>query len=210
MENDPSRAFAVPSCAAMRDVARVAPPVFSLAGASDVLAVSPIAIHESGHVVVSRFLGLPLGGATITPTDDYGGLVFGPGADSLNVTRASLREEAQSQCDGAMDLVPPAGCRRDSTSAWFVYAQSQILGLTAGFAAEEQAGFSRDLEAQSTDMEIARIYAQTIVLSDDAVLSFVVACRIDATQILESKAIYDAELRRRARMASMIARTKSA
>jgi hypothetical protein len=83
-----------------------------------------------------------------------------------------------------MDLLPPAGCRRDSTSSWWVYAQSQILGLMSGFAAEELAGFSRDLEEQSTDMEIARIYARTIVLSDEAVLSFVAACRADAIKIL--------------------------
>jgi len=70
------------------------------------LLASAIAIHESGHTIVSRFLGLPLGGATISPTDEYGGLTFAPGADSLNVTRASLREEAQSQCDGAMELLP--------------------------------------------------------------------------------------------------------
>jgi hypothetical protein len=54
----------------------------------------------------------------------------------------------------------------------------------AGFAAEELAGFSRDLEAQSTDVEIARIYARTIVLSEGAVLSFVAACRADAIKIL--------------------------
>jgi hypothetical protein len=180
MRNDSSRA-AVPSCR-LRDVA-VARPLMSWR-AGDVLAVSPIAIHESGHTIVSRWLGLPLGGATIVQTDEYGGLVFGPGADSLNVTRTSLREEAQLQCDGAMELLPPAGCRRDSTSSWWVYAQSQILGLMAGFAAEELAGFSRDLEAQSTDIEIARIYARTIVLSEDAGLSFLAACRADAIKIL--------------------------
>jgi hypothetical protein len=224
----------------LRDDAAGARPVMSCeAGA--VLAVSPIAIHESGHTIVSRFLGLPLGGVTIVPTDEYGGLTFGPGADSLNVTRASLREEAQHQCDGAMELLPPAGERRNSTTTWWVYAQSQILGLMAGFAAEEQAGFRRDLEAQSTDMEIARIYARMIVLSDDAVPSFVESCRADAIKILrehwlavtdvalaldekqtldgveidaiiyqaESKALHDAELRRRARMSAMILKAKS-
>jgi len=150
------------------------------------LLASAIAIHESGHTIVSRFLGLPLGGATISPTDEYGGLTFAPGADSLNVTRASLREEAQSQCDGAMELLPPAGCRRDSTSSWLVYAQSQISSLMAGFAAEEQAGFSRDLESQSTDVEIARIYGRTCVISDDGVASFMAACRADAIQILKA------------------------
>jgi len=179
MENNSSRAR--PSC--LRD--RAAPVrAFDSFGTGGLLAVSPIAIHEAGHATVSRFLGLPLGGVTIVATDEYGGLTFAPGADSLHVTRAALREEAQSQCDGAMDLVPPAGCRRDSTSSWWVYAQSQIIGLMAGFAAEELAGFSRDLEAQSTEVEIARIYARTIVLSEGAVLSFVAACRADSIKIL--------------------------
>jgi hypothetical protein len=156
-------------------------------GADAVLAVSPIAIHESGHAIVSRWLGLPIGGATIMAADDddYGGITFGPGADRLNVTRASLREEAQRQCDGATELLPPAGERRDSTTTWWVYAQSQILGLMAGFAAEELAGLSRDLEAQSTDMEIARIYGRTCFGSEDGVASFMAACRADATKILK-------------------------
>jgi hypothetical protein len=239
MENNPSLASDAPSCASLRDVAAPARPCLS-SGTGGLLAVSAIAYHEAAHCVVARYLGTPIGGATIVATYEYGGITFGPGVDSINVTRASLREEAQSQCDGAMDLVPPAGCRRESTSSWLVYAQSQILGLTAGFAAEELAGFSRDLEAQSTDMEIARIYARTIVLSEDAVLSFVSSCRADAVKILrdhwlavtdvalalderqtltgdeidtiiyaaESKATHDAELRRRARMAAMIAKAK--
>ena len=238
MENDPSLASDAPSCASLRDVAAPARAPLDTGG----LLASAIAIHEAGHAIVSRFLGLPLGGATIVPTGEYGGLTFGPGEDSLNVTRASLREEAQHQCDGAMELLPPAGCRRDSTSSWLVYAQSQILGLMAGFAAEELAGFSRDLEAQSTDVEIARIYGRTCFVSEDGVTSFLAACRADAIKILrdhwlavmdvavaldgkqalsgieidaiiieaEQRAVHVAELQRRARMAAMTAKAKSA
>ena len=230
----------VPFPPSLRDAAP-ARPCFS-PGTGGLLAVSPIAWHEAGHAIVSRWLGLPLGGITIIPTDEYGGITFGPEADCLNVTRAALREEAQHQCDGAMELLPPAGCRRDSTSSWLVYAQSQILGLMAGFAAEELAGFSRDLEAQSTDYAVAKMYARSIVMSDEAVPSFVESCRADAMKSLkdhwqavtdvamalderktltgadidtiifaaEGRASHDAELRRRARMAAMIARTKSA
>jgi hypothetical protein len=239
MENDSSRAFAVPSCTVMRDVAAAARPCLS-SGTGSSLA-SAISYHESGHTIVSRFLGLPLGDVTIVPTDEYGGLTFGPGADSLNVTRASLREEAQHQCEWAMELLPPAGKRRDSTTTWWVYAQSQILGLMAGFGAEELAGFSRDLEGKSIDVEIARIYARTIVLSDEAVPSFIASCRTDAMKILkahwlavtdaaialderqtldgveidaiiyqaEGKASHEAELRRRERMSAMIEKAKA-
>jgi hypothetical protein len=84
-----------------------------------------------------------------------------------------------------MELLPPAGERRDSTTTWWVYAQSQILGLMAGFAAEELAGLSRDLELQSTDAEIARIYGRTCFGSEDGVASFMAACRADATKILK-------------------------
>jgi hypothetical protein len=80
--NDPSRARIVPSCA-VRDRAAAPTPFTSLEGVGGVLA-SAIAYHESGHAVVSRFLGLPLGGATIVATDDYGGLTFAPGAYRLN------------------------------------------------------------------------------------------------------------------------------
>jgi hypothetical protein len=108
MENDSSRSQAGPSCA-LRDAA--APGRLLSSEPGGLLAVSAIAWHEAGHAIVTRFCGLPLGGATIVATDDYGGLTFAPGADSLNVTRAALREEAQHQCDGAMELLPPAGER---------------------------------------------------------------------------------------------------
>ena len=104
MENNSSRAR--PSC--LRDRAAPVTPFHSLARAGCWL------FHRSLSTrLVMRsfrgFLGLPLGGVTIVATDEYGGITFGPGADSLNVTRASLREEAQHQCDGAMELLPPAG-----------------------------------------------------------------------------------------------------
>jgi hypothetical protein len=111
----------------------------------------------------------------------------------------------------------------------------------AGFAAEGLAGFKRELEADSTDFAVAKLYARSIVMSDEAVPSFISACRADATKTLkahwqavidiatalderkklsgveidaviyqaESKAMHEAELRRRRLMAAQIKREKS-
>jgi hypothetical protein len=54
----------------------------------------------------------------------------------------------------------------------------------AGFAAEELAGFARELEAGSTDCAVAKLYARTIVLSDEAVPYFVVACRAERREAM--------------------------
>jgi len=238
MTDNSSRVFAVPSCTVMRD--RAAPPrVFSFS-TGGLLAVSPIAIHEAAHCVVARFLGLPVAGVTIKASADYDGLCFGPDTDPNHVTPAMLKEEAERRCNDATELLPLPGERRDCTASWLVHAQSLVMESVAGWAGEQLAGFARELEAGSTDYSVAKLYARSIVMSDEAVPSFVAACRADAIQILkahwgaveavavaldekqtlngveidaiiyhaESKSMHDAELQRRARMASMIRESK--
>lgn len=202
---------------------------------------SAIAIHEASHCVLGRFFGLPVAGVTIKTSADYDGLCYGPDTDPSKVTSTVLREEAERRCDDAMTLLPLPGERRDCAASWIIHAQSLVIEAVAGFAGEELAGFSRELEAGSTDYAVAKLYARSIVHSDAAVPSFVESCRIDAMKILkdhwpaveavalaldekktldgieidaiiylaESKAIHDAELQRRARMAAMTAKAKS-
>jgi len=221
----------------LREDAAVGRRVMSCA-AADVLAVSPIAIHEAAHATVARYLGLPVAGVTIIASADFAGLCYAPDTDPNEVTPAMLREEAERRCDDAMTVLPLPGERRDVSAAWVVHAQSSVMECVAGFAAEALAGFDRELEAGSTDHDVAKLYARSVVMSDAAVPSFVESCRIDATQILrdhwlavtdvamaldkrktligeevdaiiysaESKSMHEAELQRRARMATMKAR----
>jgi len=160
-------------------------PVFSFAGVGDALP-SPIAVHEAGHMIVSRFLGLPIGGATIVASADFGGLCFSPDTDPNKVTATALREEAESRCNDAMTLLPLPGERRDCTASWLVHAQSLVMESMAGFAAEFLAGFDRELEAGSTDYSVAKLYARSIVMSDEAVEGLLASGRADATQILKN------------------------
>lgn len=203
--------------------------------------ISAIAIHESAHCVVARYLGLPIAGATIIASSDFAGLAFGPDTDPDKVTSASLREEAERRCRDAMTVLPLPGERRDCTASWVVHSQSLVIECMAGFAAEEIAGFERGLEGASTDYAVAKLYARSIVLSDEAVPSFVESCRFDAIETLkahwaaveavataldarktltgadidtiifeaESKALHDAELRRRACMEELAAKAKT-
>ena len=213
----------------------------ALSSSTGLWPASAIAIHEAAHCVVARYLGMPVAGCTVTASADFDGLCFGPDTDPSKVTPTVLREEAARRCNDAMELLPLPGMRRDCTASWLVHAQSLVMESMAGFAAEALAGFDRELEAGSTDYAVARMYARSIVMSDEAVPSFVESCRIDATQILkahwraveavaealderksldgieidsiiyraESKAMHDGELRRRERMASMVAKAKS-
>jgi hypothetical protein len=169
----------VPFSPSLRDAA-VARPLMSWR-AGDVLA---IAFHEAAHCVVARFLGLPIAGVTIKASADYDGLCFGPDTDPSKVTPTVLREEAERRCNDATELLPPPGERRDCTASWLIHAQSLVMESVAGWAGEQLAGFDRELEAGSTDYAVARMYARTIVLSDDAVPSFVESCRADAIKIL--------------------------
>jgi hypothetical protein len=180
MENEPSLASPL-SC--LREDAAGARPVMSC-GAGAVLAVSAIAWHEAGHCVVARYLGMPIGGATIVPSGDFGGLTFPPGTDRLNVTGAAIREEAERQCDDARGLMPPAGERRDCAASWAVHAQSRVIDCLAGFASEQLAGYEREGEAGSSDVMVAKLYARSFVMSDTAVDGFVASCRADAIKIL--------------------------
>jgi hypothetical protein len=179
-----SLASDAPSCASLRD--RPAPARVLSLDTGGLLAVSVIAWHEAGHCVVARYLGLPLGGATIVPTDDYGGLTFPPGTDRLNVTAATIREQAERECKDARGLMPPAGECRDCVGRWAGNAQEQVTVALAGFAGEGLAGFERECEATSTDVYVAALYARTVVLSDAAVPFYMEACRADTTEILKA------------------------
>jgi hypothetical protein len=223
-----------------RDAAPARPCLSS--GTGGLLAISAIAWHEAAHCVVARYLGLPVAGVTTAATADYAGLCFGPDTDPNKVTPTVLREEAERRCNDAMTVLPLPGTRRDCTAAWLVHAQSNVMECVAGFVGEELGGFDRELEAESTDYAVAKLYARSVVMSDEAVSSFVESCRADAMKVLkdhwqaveavavaldekqtltgveidviiyfaESKSMHEAELQRRARMTSMIARTKSA
>jgi hypothetical protein len=184
MENESSRDSSWPFSPSLRDV-RAAPGV-DLSCCAGRGALSPIALHEAGHAVVARFLGLPIAGVTIIASADFEGLTFGLDTDSSHVTATALRQEAERRCNDAMTLLPLPGERRDCTASWLVHAQSLVIESMAGFAAKELAGFERELEVQSTDMAVARLYARTVVLSDSAVPAFIASCRADATQILKA------------------------
>ena len=182
MKNNSSRA-AVPSCR-LRDVAAAARLFVMEAGGS--LAVSPIAVHEAAHAIVAIFHGGLIGGATIVPTNDHGGLMFPLDADPINVTAATIREQAERECKDARGLMPPAGESRDCVGRWVGNAQEQVTVALAGFAGEGLAGFERECEATSTDVYVAALYARTVVLSDAAVAFYMAACRADATEILKA------------------------
>ena len=177
-----SRVNLAPFLSGLRDLGAAPARDFSF-GTGGLLA-SVIAIHEAGHCVVARYLGLSVAGVTTAATADYAGLCFGPDTDPNKVTPTVLREEAERRCNDAMELFPLPGMRRECTASWLVHAQSLVMESVAGFAAEQLGGFDRELESGSTDYAVAKLYARSVVMSDEAVPSFVESCRIDAIKIL--------------------------
>jgi len=47
-----------------------------------------VSLHEAGHVVVGRSLGMEVGGVTIVEGPDYGGLTWGPQGNAARLSSA--------------------------------------------------------------------------------------------------------------------------
>jgi len=150
-----------------------------------VLRPSAIAYHEAGHCLARRFLGMALGGATIIAGRDFGGLTYGPGGDGEKVSAASIRDDAELLCAKVLAWRPAPGETRDKYGFWLAFIQSQMIETLAGRQAETLAGYDPLDEAVSTDVAIAKLYAEVLCISDGAAEAFIDYCSIEARELLK-------------------------
>jgi hypothetical protein len=92
-----------------------------------------IALHEGGHVVVGRALGEEVGGVTIIPGPDFGGLTWGPKGNS---SRLSSLDEKPDICAQIAASMPAFGEPRVNAAEIFTFCHVRVVDLCAGTAAE--------------------------------------------------------------------------
>jgi ATP-dependent Zn protease len=91
------------------------------------------AIHEAGHVVVGRALGMEVGGCTIVEGPDFAGLTWGPTGNSA---RLSSMEEVPDLCEKIANLMPAFGEPRIHAAEIYAHVFVRVTDLMSGTAAE--------------------------------------------------------------------------
>ncbi|MEZ5822308.1 MAG: hypothetical protein R3D82_16040 [Xanthobacteraceae bacterium] len=102
------------------------------------------AVHEAGHVVCARYLGIEVGGVTIIPGPGYNGLTWGPdsqralhgkeGFDDLGEDHVECVAENVSRKLKA--LAPGPGEDQSEMDSLFIGTRTKLIELMAGEAAE--------------------------------------------------------------------------
>jgi hypothetical protein len=144
--------------------------------------VSVTALHEAGHIVVARYLGLPVASATVLANAHFHGIVLGPEGDP-NASPEQLAKAAEALCAQAAAIMPSPGEDLVEAASWLVHVTSRCAELLAGFVVEKLGGYAGKNEPQSTDLQLARIYAASCH-APAAVEAFLEYCRAVAASIL--------------------------
>jgi hypothetical protein len=131
-----------------------------------------ISLHEAGHVVVGRALGEEVGGVTIIPGPDFGGLTWGPKGNS---SRLSSLDETPDICAQIAASMPAFGEPRVNAAEIFTFCHVRVVDLCAGTAAETILHAACAPWIAHSDIREARKIASMICTSEaaiDAYLSF--------------------------------------
>ena len=163
----------------LRDAAVARPVLSSRTGG-----VLAVAFHEAAHALVGRYLGFEIGVATIVPSKHFGGTVRGPGGD-LDATPADMIADARARCEEALVHMPHRGEPRGDCGAWSVHATSRCIELMAGKEGERLSGLDYGEGGSATDFALARLYAETVVCTDDSIDAFLNFCSTEAKAILK-------------------------
>jgi hypothetical protein len=142
-----------------------------------------IALHEASHAVVGRLLGQPLGGATIVPCGEFGGLCWGPTFQS----RFAGGPSTPTICAKLEKLMPGPGESRDATADLVLHAHTRVVELVAGTEGERmfcdgEPWFAADDERQAFAL------ASLVTSSPAAAAAFIEFARVEAVSLLAASA----------------------
>jgi hypothetical protein len=124
------------------------------------------ALHEAGHCVVGRVLGEEVGGCTIVPGADYGGLRWGPKGNSA---RLSSVDEEPDLCEKIGALMPSPGESRSDVAEILAHVHVRVVDLCAGTAAETLLHPDCEPWMAQSDIRQARLLASLICSSEPAI-----------------------------------------
>ena len=148
--------------------------------------VSAVTYHEAAHAVAGAALGLgPLALVTIVPGRFFSGRCVAPGADP-HADPAAIVAAVTAICEKARCAMPDVGeDGLDTAGPWLWAARARVIEITSGIEGEKIAGFTPIDPEDSSDMELARIYAGSIA-APAAVEAFIAYCRIEAAALLRA------------------------
>ena len=137
-----------------------------------------IAIHEAGHAVVSRLLGLPVAGCTINYINGRHGLVWSDAADDLQPGAATVYDLV-----GALTPLMSSTGPRDDIAVELQRAGDQVISLLAGVEAEKLFT-TAPLPGTGHDLEEAKAIAGLVCRSPRSVGAFLAYARSEAIALI--------------------------
>jgi hypothetical protein len=140
------------------------------------------ALHEAGHVVVGKAIGLEVAGCTIVPGDGFGGLTWGPFFDR---TMLSFDNDVPDLCEKIADLMPGPGEPRADVADVYEHVHSRVVDLCAGTAAETLLHPACAPWIAHSDVRKARATASIICSSDSAVDAYLAFGLAEAKALIE-------------------------
>src|SRR6266851_7394048 len=136
---------------------------------------------RSRHCVVGRVLGEEVGGCTIVPGADYGGLTWGPKGNSA---RLSSVDEEPDLCEKIGAMMPGPGESRSDVAEIFPHVHVGIVDLCAGTAAETLLHPDCEPWMAHSDIRQARMLASLICSSEPAIDAYLMFGLAEATALI--------------------------
>ncbi len=144
-----------------------------------------IAIHEASHAVVRRALGMSIGGATIVPGADYGGMVWGPegGPERLKYSESLL--DTLELYAKAREVMPALGEPRNECATYYQVTWSSVIELVASTEGERLLCDGDPLDAVADRAQAWHLAEAFCCLDDSEIVeTFIAYCRAEAGAII--------------------------
>jgi hypothetical protein len=141
--------------------------------------------HESAHAVAARALGCELGGVTVEPEHDYGGLCWSssPKGSEEDASQSDVKQIYSR----VREMMPPSGASREWVAIWFLHARDEVIIKLAGFVGERLRygrEFTRDTPGACDAVWEARAFAETLVVAPEAVEELLRYCQTEAEAVV--------------------------
>jgi hypothetical protein len=140
-------------------------------------------LHEAGHTVVGRALGHEVGGVTIVPGADYGGLCWGPLFDRSMLSIDN--EVVPDLCAKIAASMPGFGEPRENAAEVFSHCHTRVVDLCAGTAAETILYPACAPWIAHSDVREARKIASMVCTSDAAIDAYLAFGLAEAKALVE-------------------------
>jgi hypothetical protein len=137
-----------------------------------------VGIHEAGHVVIGRALGMPVAGSTINRVGDHIGCTW-PDEGSL----PPCTDTAESLCTALKPLMIGIGDSRADIAVELLRAHHHVIELLAGVEAERLFSVTM-LPGTAHDLEEATAIARLICRSPASVDAYLAFARAEVAALL--------------------------